>query len=494
MTVEFNRTILYFCQKRYYEYHMLKKVLPFIFILEVMCLSVEARPVKGTVKSGKERLAGVIVTDGVNFTATRRNGSFSFEIADSAEFVYLVTPSGYCGDWSSGVPAFYMPASGRDWFDFQLQRLKYAEPYHIVAIADPQPHTDSHFAEFAGEPLSDLGSTAASLEGQTVGLALGDISWDRIELLDRFKENIVKTGIPFYPVIGNHDHEVTPEGDRRTSESYRKKMGPANYAFCLGNDVVIVLDNIVYEVAARCITGYTDEIISWVRELLKWIPSDSVIYVAQHAPLGHEGGRVGNEDVLLDILRGRKVEFLSGHNHVNHNSVISENVFSHNIAAICGAWWDTEHCIDGSPRGYKVFTKSADSLSWYYKPVAFGREYIAELIPSGGVEEYPDAVIANVWDWDPCWKVEWYEDGVYKGPMKQINIASPVYVAEIQQFYGNIGKPVPNWKRPRPSVHNFAAHPSPEAKQVTVVVQTRFGQKWQQTVWMNSGNINRSSN
>ena len=48
---------------------MLKKVLPFILVLAGMCLSVEARPVKGTVKSGKERLAGVIVTDGVNFTA-----------------------------------------------------------------------------------------------------------------------------------------------------------------------------------------------------------------------------------------------------------------------------------------------------------------------------------------------------------------------------------------------------------------------------------------
>ena len=165
---------------------MLKKVLPFILVLAGMCLSVEARPVKGTVKSGKERLAGVIVTDGVNFTATRKNGSFSFEISDNAEFVYIVTPSGYCGDWSSGVPAFYKTASGQDRFDFQLQRLKEAEPYHIIAIADPQPHTDSHFAEFAGEPLSDLGSTAASLEGQVVGLALGDISWDRIELLDKY--------------------------------------------------------------------------------------------------------------------------------------------------------------------------------------------------------------------------------------------------------------------------------------------------------------------
>ena len=28
---------------------------------------------------------------------------------------------------------------------------------------------------------------------------------------------------------------------------------------------------------------------------------------------------------------------------------------------------------------------------------------------------HPNSVVVNVWDWDPQWKVEWYEDGVHMG-------------------------------------------------------------------------------
>ena len=84
----------------------------FIIILSTLfltCMASEARVVKGKVTSGKKKLSGVVVTDGQNFTQTRRNGTFSFEICDSAEFVYIVTPSGYIADWSEGwsTPEWY---------------------------------------------------------------------------------------------------------------------------------------------------------------------------------------------------------------------------------------------------------------------------------------------------------------------------------------------------------------------------------------------------
>ena len=64
-----------------------------LVILLALCLASfasEAREVKGKVTSGKKNLSGVIVTDGQNFTQTRRNGTFRFEICDSAEFVYFL--------------------------------------------------------------------------------------------------------------------------------------------------------------------------------------------------------------------------------------------------------------------------------------------------------------------------------------------------------------------------------------------------------------------
>ena len=220
-------------------------------------------------------------------------------------YVYIVTPAGYVADWTSGVPAFYKPAAGCTEFNFQLQRTAGGMDYHIVAIADTQTYTDEHFATFAGAPMADLVATSKSLDGVAVGLALGDISWDRIEILDMYKKEIVRTGIPFYPVMGNHDNEAYRVGDKEAAAAYRSKMGPENYAFRLGKDVVIVLDDIIYDTNFKSTNGYTDEIIDWVRGLVKLIPADSEIYVAHHVPLTAGPRRIQNANRLLDILRGR---------------------------------------------------------------------------------------------------------------------------------------------------------------------------------------------
>ena len=144
-----------------------------------------------------EKLSKVIVTDGKNFTRTNKNGSFKMDIADSAQFVYIITPSGYCADWSSGAPEFYRKADGKDFFEFDLIDLgKDESTYNIIAVGDPQPRSEKHSNIFAGEPLEDLCNTAASLENLTVGVVAGDITFDVFALMDNWKRDIVRTGIP----------------------------------------------------------------------------------------------------------------------------------------------------------------------------------------------------------------------------------------------------------------------------------------------------------
>ena len=444
-------------------------------------VAAQARKVTGSVMCGETKLEGVIVTDGEHFTKTARNGKFTFDINDNAEFVYIVTPSGYVADWQSGVPAFYKSAPGVSKFDFALQRTSGGNDYNIIAIADPQTYSDEHFAEFAGKPMADLCKTAQDLGGVTVGLSLGDISWDRIEILDMYKKEIVRTGVPFYPVVGNHDNEAYVQGDSEAAATYRRKMGPENYAFCLGKDVVIVLDNIIYDTNFKMDLGYTDQVIAWVKGLLKEIPSTSEIYVAQHVPMGHSRRKLQNQDALISMLRGRKVTVLSGHMHTNSIRELEKNMTEHNVAGLCGAWWETQHCTDGTPRGYKVFTKHADRLSWYYKSIGFSKKHIAEAFGLGMAPLHPNSVVVNVWDWDPQWKVEWYEDGKPMGKMDQVREICPVFDDEINAAYEGRGE-IPGWKQARPSGHNFAATPSRYAKKVTIVVESRFGQKWTQTV------------
>ncbi len=457
----------------------MKKILAFSAALLMLCSVAEARKVTGKVVSGKEKLAGVIVTDGEHFTKTKKNGKFAFNINDDAEFVYIVTPAGYVAEWSSGVPQFYQKAEGQKKFLFDLKKTAPSKDYSIVAIADPQTRSPKHFSQFAGKPLEDVCQTTKSLEGVAVGLALGDICWDEFDRIDDYKAEIVRTGIPFYPVVGNHDHELEVTGDLKSTALYREKLGPENYAFFLGNDVVIVVDNIIYNTQKNYVEGYADHVIKWVKGLERQIPFGSDLYIAQHCPLRKwfEGNaKIANANDLLEVVRGHKVTFISGHTHINNVLQYESNISEHNVAAICGSWWDTDHCTDGTPSGYKVFTKQDGKLSWYYKSVGHDKNHQVEVYKPGQTSMHPNSVVLNVWDWDPSWKVEWFEDGKPMGKLKPVHEYSPVYIHEINAAFAD--KKIPSYKRPKINYHYFAATPSQYAKHVTVSVENPFGKSW----------------
>ena len=458
----------------------MKKILFTLLSFVLICSAAQARKVSGTVTSGEEKLSGVIVTDGTNFTQTKPNGKFKFEIEDDAQFVYIITPSGYAADWSSGVPAFYRAAEGVSKFSFDLKKLEGdGSIYNLIAVGDPQPRTDAHFEIFAGKPLDDLAATAQSLEGITIGFSLGDMCWDVLPLLDKWKGAITRTGIPFYPVVGNHDHDRDASGDLNGTAAYRAKMGPENYAFWVGNDMVIALDNIIYDAKRKYKEGYADHVVRFVKGLLKYVPMSSDLYVAQHSPvLGRveTRTRIINATDLISMLRGHKVTFISGHNHVNDHFEFEKDITEQNVAAICGAWWDTQHCKDGTPRGYKVFTKKDGKLSWYFKAEGREKDFQVEIFKPGQMPMHPNSVVANVWDGDPQWKVEWYEDGQYMGTMDRVTDLSPLYTQEINKAYE--GKTISDYKKPAPAQHYFAATPSQYAKKVMVTVESRFGKSW----------------
>lgn len=451
-----------------------------LLALGAVCVSADARKVKGSVVSGEGKLSGVIVTDGTNFTQTKKNGKFKFDINDDAEFVYIVTPAGYSGDWSEGVPAFFKRAEGVSEFVFDLVKTETDGDYNIVAVGDPQPYSEEHFSIFAGEPLDDLSQTTKKLGLSAIGVALGDISWDEPARLDDWKREIVRTGIPFYPVIGNHDHVRRQGGDLQSSAEYRKRMCPENYAFFIGNDIFFSLDNIIYSPDKGYEEGYAGHVLKFVGQVMRYVPERADVYVAQHSPVaGRDVGKkiLGTSD-LLGLIRGHKILFLSGHNHQSKPYSYGNDIAEHNIPAICGTWWDAYHCADGSPRGYKVYTKESGNLTWYYKAIGENKDFQVEIFMPGQTLKHPNSIIANVWDWDPAWKVEWYEDGRPMGRMDKVEEYSPYHIKEMKAKYEPLGQEPASWKGTRLAGHYFAAAPSQYAKTVTVVVTGRFGQSW----------------
>lgn len=441
----------------------------------------EARRVSGRVTCGKEKLEHVIVTDGNNFTRTDKKGRFTFDIVDDAEFVYIVTPSGYAADWSSGVPAFHQRAEGKNKFVFDLIRTSEVKDYTLIAVADPQTRNRAHFSQFAAEPMEDLCRTAKTKDHPFVGLILGDICWDSLEMLELYKKEIVRAGMPFYPVVGNHDHEKEAKGDKNATAVYRREMGPENYAFCIGDDVVIVLDNIIYDTEKQYQNGYASHVLSWVEGLMQLLPEDAYIYIAQHAPVSvwDKGIKAVNAEQLISLMDGHDFCFLSGHTHINNYLIHGEGAVEHNIAAICGSWWDTVTCTDGTPRGYKVFTRKDGRLSWYYKSVDHPKDYQVQIFRKGESRTYPDCILVNVWDWDPEWKVNWYEDGIFKGKAEQMLAFSPQYEKEIKEIFDSKGEKTPKFKKPRKNTHYFALKPAAETAKVKVCIESRFGEVWE---------------
>ena len=131
----------------------MKHLLILLAVISSFSATIQARNVKGTVTCGRKNLSGVIVTDGKKFTSTDKNGSFEMDIHDDASFVYIVTPSGYAADWSTGVPQFYQKAEGKNSFNFDLKKLPESKStYSILAIGDPQPSKEEHVAEFSQRP------------------------------------------------------------------------------------------------------------------------------------------------------------------------------------------------------------------------------------------------------------------------------------------------------------------------------------------------------
>jgi len=459
-------------------------------LLEAQAAEKADRVLKGRIHDSGKGIAGVAVTDGFSVVRTDDAGNYQFTADAGAEFVYICVPAGYAFPHKRGIAEFYRSLEhGRLENDFVLEKLDRDDRKHnFVVWADTQMISRKDVEQLMTQSVPDLQRLLRSYPKDTLwhGIGCGDLVWDHFELYDDYKEAVHLCGIPFYNLIGNHDMDLDARTDDQSDRTFKGHFGPTYYSFNRGEIHYVMLDNVFYIGVDKKYIGYlTEKQLQWLQRDLALVKPGSTVVVSLHIPTNtgaarraqkeeEPGSVVSNRRQLYKLLEPYRVHFMSGHTHFNDNWE-EGNMMEHNHGTVCGAWWTGPICGDGTPSGYGVYEVDGGEIQWHYKSTGMEREKQLRVYGRGTSGE----IVANVWNWDRKWKVEWLEDGVVKGVMEQRVGLDPWAV----ELYAGPELPKKHkFVEPFLTDHLFFARPSTGARKITVRATDRFGRVYEENV------------
>ena len=468
-----------------------KKIIAFC-ILFFLSYAVSAFPiiaVTGKISTGKSPVANVSVTDGVTIVQTDKHGNYFLHTHEGRKFIYYSLPSGYESPVEKNIPIFYKPlAPGKQQqvINFTLHRSKQSQVNHsFIVWADPQVLDTSEVNKLR-EVANDVRETVKKISHTlpTHGLSCGDLVFDRMNLFEHYKDVVSTINIPFYQSLGNHDMDYNERSDELSAGSYSGHFGPVYYSFNKGKIHYVTLKNVFYYGFSYRYMGYiNEEQLNWLEQDLSQVAKGSTVVLTMHIPsiYGESpepdsyaallSNSVMNKKALYEILKQYKVHLLAGHSHTQWNKQVAPNIMEHVHAAASGAWWQGDVSVDGTPKGYTVYLVYGDSISWYYKPVGKDKTEQLKVYKPGTDISQQEYFIANVYNYDDTWKVNWYENGKLKGAMERYWGYDPL-ARELYQP-GKNNKHA--WLSAAQTYHLFRARPKDTHAAISVKVIDRFG-------------------
>jgi hypothetical protein len=452
--------------------------------------------IRGRVSAGGRGLSGVAVTDGLAVVTTRPDGTYELVSDLSRDFVYVSVPAGHrVPIHPYGTARFYRRVSpgsnGGMLASWTFEPTHGDDDHHaVLVLADPQTQDEEEMGRFHEQTVPDVRATLAGLDtGDVLGIACGDIMYDNLELYPQYERAVGRMGIPFYQVVGNHDLDQESATDLGSTTTFSSHFGPRYYSFDRGAAHYVILDDVHWQDDAY--RGYLDdEQLRWLGNDLTHVEAGRPVIVATHIPAqgtrfrrqGNEqpadGMAITNREALYRLLEPYQTHILTGHTHENEH-LFDHGVHEHVHGAVCGAWWTGPICYDGTPNGYSIYEVDGESVSWRYKATGYGAAHQMRLYAPGADPSAGDQVVANVWDWDPEWRVLWYEDGQPKGEMTRRVGLDPL---SVELHAGPDLPPRRSWVDPVPVSHLFYATPTPTAGEVRVEATDRFGRVYSEAL------------
>ncbi|MGV3502097.1 MAG: calcineurin-like phosphoesterase C-terminal domain-containing protein [Adhaeribacter sp.] len=432
------------------------------------------KKIKGTVTGQGKKLAGVAVSDGFSVVQTDKKGRYELALHEQARFVFISVPAGYHFPQQQSLTRHFLPLDNRQAYDFALTPLETDDTNHTFLIwADPQIKNATDVKMLMQQSVPDVQQLVKNLAPGTLvhGIGVGDLVWDNHDLFPKYNEAVAAMGIPFFQALGNHDMDYRQGGDETSDRTFQKHYGPSYYSFNRGKVHYIVLDDVRYLGSERTYDGHvSQQQLDWLRQDLRFVPKDHLVILSAHIPVAH----VKNKAEVYALLEGYQAHIMTGHTHYNKN-IIDQGIFEHNHGTVCGAWWTGPICSDGAPSGYGVYEVKGNQLSWYYKSTGLAASHQLSLHVETLTKQ--KRLIANVWNWDPAWKVEWWADGQYKGALSNSTGLDPLAV---KLYKGDKLPERRTFAEPGRTDHLFVTHFPPEVKKIRLVATDRFGRQYQQ--------------
>ncbi|WP_295939568.1 calcineurin-like phosphoesterase C-terminal domain-containing protein [uncultured Alistipes sp.] len=511
----------------------------------------EGATIKGEITCESIPLAGVVVSDGFEVTTTDEDGLYWLASQKKSGSVFISIPGGYMVENNASIPQFWQnttePANVVEEHSFRLRREPNKE--HILLAT-----TDTHMAnrqnynpvyndtdQYRNDFRADINAFVAANSGKAVyAICLGDLTWDiywydkgTMYTLENYREEISNFPVSYFQVIGNHDYDMNFTDDFQAAGAYRRIIGPTYYSFNLGDVHYVVLDNMYYiNSNDRNHDTYVDaEQLAWLKKDLSYVDKQKPVFVCMHCP-AYDISSVsdGVPNVITNFTNSQhtkdlgdcfkdfaNVHYLNGHTHINR-AVANEdmpagynNIFEHNMAAVCATWWWTGYisrnsiCKDGTEGGYMVFTNNGGDVSWRWKGMKVAadkqfRTYDMNTVktyfttdPSALAyrQKYPlrtnyssvkaNTVYINVWNWDSGWHISVKESG-QELAVKQLKAEDPLHTLSYDIPRTAANGSLTSSFRTYSTSHMFSVEAVSDSSTLEIEVTDRFGVRYTESM------------
>ena len=450
----------------------------------------------------------MVVSDGYSCTATDAEGRYALTRNADAGFVFYSLPSAYkvSVDKTYKLPRFFARLqAGTARYDFTLEALAAPEKrFDLICIGDPQINEASHavrFKEEAGREESANMRPRPAFPATASRWATTSTTNGRCSPTWSSPCNRSRRECPSSP----RSETTTTNSRRPTKRRHRRNTrvisGRSTTRSTRGDVHVVSMDNVIHscKASADYEGGFTAAQYEWLKQDLSFVPKDKMVILCVHIPF--RGGWGTNSahadadkyyDEVLDLLSQYEyAAIMSAHTHSNINYIHRKNgkeIFEHVTGTTCGAWWRSTVCTEGTPIGFGLYRIDDNRMEeWAYRSVRHDEQFQIRLYRASdtfvGGAKYrfkqtgADQIVANIWNWDPSWTVNVYENDVLSGQMTRNSDIDAWTVA----YHIGLLNNTDSYRKS--SDHMFHYTLKNPAAAVRVEAIDRFGNKYEQTVF-----------